>query len=69
MKKYSGEPFVIRYADFTVTKLIDEQGTYYERIGISEAKKKAQDAGLDLVCFNKPGKNDIAFCKIVDFGK
>lgn len=69
MKKYSDEPFVIRHADFTVTKLIDENNKYHEKVGIGEAKKTAQMANLDLVCFNRPNGSTLAFCKIIDFGK
>lgn len=69
MKKTSGEPFVVKYADFTTTKLVDASNNYHASIGIGEAKRMAQDAGLDLVCFNKPTRNDLALCKIVDYGK
>ena len=69
MKKRSGEPCDVQYVDFVVTKLIDEKGQYHEKLGIGEAKKKAQEANLDLVCFNRPDKNNIALCKIINFGK
>jgi translation initiation factor IF-3 len=66
----SKTPFVIDFAEFNVLKLVDADGKFYEEIGISEAKKKAKEANLDLVCFKEGEKNkNLAFCKIIDYGK
>ena len=69
MNKASGEPFVVKYVDFTTTKLVDSNHQYHISIGIVEAKQMAQDAGLDLVCFGRPQQGDLALCKIINFGK
>lgn len=61
--------FIIKYADFTVLKLIDANNVFHKEIHISKAKDMAKIAGLDLVCFNKPSGSELAFCKIIDFGK
>lgn len=63
------QPFVINYADFIETNLIDSNGDFHKSIHISVAKSKAREAGLDLVCFNKPSGKSPALCKILDFGK
>lgn len=68
-KKNSGAYIVEGYVDFNKTRLIDADNVYYECVGIGEAKEKATEAGLDLVCFNAPDDKTLAFCKIVDFGK
>jgi len=63
-------PFVIKnYVSFNKTRLIDTNGVYHDCIGIAEAKDKAQEVGLDLVCFNAPEGQTLAFCKIINFGK
>jgi translation initiation factor IF-3 len=48
---------------------VDENQNYHQSISVQDARRMAQDAGKDLVCFNKPGKKEIALCKIIDFGK
>jgi translation initiation factor IF-3 len=62
-------PYVVSYADFKATRLIDEDLNFHHNINIGEAKRLAQNAGLDLVCFNEPDAKNLAFCKILDFGK
>lgn len=62
-------PFIISYADFTETNLVDADGTFLGIVHISVAKTKARDAKLDLVCFNKPTGKNPALCKILDYGK
>lgn len=62
-------PFVVDWADFKETRMLDENQNFIPRIAIGEAKEKAKDLGLDLVCFNLPSSNALAFCKILDFGK
>lgn len=63
------QPFVINYADFMETNLVDVDGTFKTKVRISLAKTLAKEAGLDLVCFNKPSGNNPALCKIIDYGK
>lgn len=63
------QPFVVNYADFRETNLVDADGSFYKLINISVAKSKAKDANLDLVCFNKPSNGKPALCKVIDFGK
>ena len=65
----AGEPFVVKYADFTSTKLIDAQEKFHPNVRIGEAKRMAQEAGLDLVCFNLPQNGSLALCKIINYGK
>ena len=48
---------------------MDENGNFHNSISIWDAKKRAEMAGLQLVCFNLPELNTNAFCKIIDFGK
>ena len=69
MKNNSGQPFLVKYVDFSTTKLLDENNQFLANVHIKDAKKKAEEAGLDLVCFNQPSKDDLAFCKIINFGK
>lgn len=69
MSKENGNPFVVNYVKFATTRLVDEELNYHSEIGIKEAKYRAEKAGLDLVCFNEPCSNELAFCKIIDYGK
>ena len=69
MKNHNGEPFVIKYVKFDYTRLVDHKEKFHERIHIAGAKKLAQEANLDLVCFSEPDKDSLALCKIIDFGK
>ena len=62
-------PFVVKYADFSATNLVDAEGEFHGSIRISLAKEKAREANLDLVCFNKPNRGKPALCKVIDFGK
>jgi translation initiation factor IF-3 len=63
------KPFVIKYADFTTLKLLDANNEFHNEVHIAKAKELADVAGLDLVCFNKPSGSNLAFCKILDYGK
>ncbi|GAG36116.1 unnamed protein product, partial [marine sediment metagenome] len=64
------QPFVInRRTEFRNIRLIDENKGFYDSIFIVKAKDMAKNAGLDLVCFNKPERNKLALCKIIDYGK
>lgn len=63
------EPFVVKSAQFSTTRLVDDIGKFYQSISINEALTKAKHSNLDLVCFNEPEDNKLALCKIIDFGK
>ena len=63
------DPFIVKYADFTVSNVIDEKGTFHNAMNMRTAKELARVAGLDLVCFNLPQNGKCALCKIVDYGK
>jgi len=63
------EPYVINYASFTYTKLVDASNQFHESVHIKTARDLAKDSGLDLVCFATPTKETLALCKIIDFGK
>jgi len=62
-------PFVVNYADFTETNLIDAEGKFLGVVRISVAKSKARESNMELVCFNKPSGKTPALCKILDYGK
>ena len=62
-------PFVIYHVTFDRTRLVDSNGQYHPDIKTYDAQRLARDAGKDLVCFNKDEKDQLALCKIVDFGK
>ena len=63
------EPYIVNYAKFTETRLVDEKGNYHDRVYIKRAKELSKDSHLDLVCFSEPTQKELALCKIVDFGK
>lgn len=65
------EPFVVSRITFKTTKLVDANNQFHNSISIWDAKKQADEAGLQLVCFNLPPiqSNDLPLCKIIDFGK
>jgi len=62
-------PYIVKYVDFSHTRLSDHNNEFHEVVGIGEAKKIAQENNLDLVCFNEPQGNQLAFCRIINFGK
>jgi translation initiation factor IF-3 len=62
-------PFVIKYPTFESTRLIDQNGEFIHQIRVKDAQQAAMNAGMDLVCFNRPEQNQLALCKIVDFNK
>lgn len=69
MSDKSNSPYIVYHVTFNQTRLVDAKGQYHADIKTYDAQKMAKDIGLDLVCFNKPDANQLAFCKIVDFGK
>lgn len=63
-------PFVVvGFVKFNTVRLVDRNGEFHDRVEIGEAKKQAVSAGMDLVCFNEPAGDELAFCKIINFGK
>lgn len=63
------EPYVVNRVTFKYTRLIDVDGQYHKSASVWDAKKKADDFGLQLVCFNQQTNTDLPLCKIIDFGK
>ena len=64
------QPFIInRRTDFSHIRLIDENMNFHDKVFIGDARTKANEVGLSLVCFNLPDKNNLALCKIIDYGK
>ncbi|MBP8989490.1 MAG: translation initiation factor IF-3 [Clostridia bacterium] len=52
---------------FQKVRLIDSSGEMVGVVPITEARKKAEDQGLDLVLINAQPDNPV--CKIMDYGK
>jgi len=69
LKSNSSEPFVISHVTFRNTRLVDHTNQYHPDIDVFKAKKMAEENGLDLVCFNRPERNNLALCKLIDYGK
>lgn len=63
------EPFIVNKIIYPFTRLVDNNGSYHESISIKTSLELARQAGKDLVCFNKPEKNQLALCKIINYGK
>lgn len=63
------DPFVVKYITFDVVRLVDQNQKFYGNIKTVDAQRIARESGMDLVCFNKPQRNELAFCKILDFNK
>lgn len=63
------EPYIVQYANFFETRLIDSNNQYFQNTSIKRAKEMAREANMDLVCFNAPEKTQLALCKIIDYGK
>ena len=56
-----------RTITFTKVRLVGEDGDQLGLVSYSDAKAKAQDAGLDLVLVAE--KSDPPVCRIMDYGK
>jgi translation initiation factor IF-3 len=56
-----------RTVTFTKVRLVGEDGEQLGLVSYSDAKAKAQDAGLDLVLVAE--KSDPPVCRIMDYGK
>ncbi len=52
---------------FSKVRLIDAEGNMVGVVPIEEARKKAEDADLDLVCISANPDNPV--CRIMDYGK
>ena len=52
---------------FSKVRLIDAEGNMVGVVSIEEARKKAEDADLDLVCISANPDNPV--CRIMDYGK
>ena len=52
---------------FANVRLIDADGEMVGVVPIEEARQKAEDAGLDLVCISANPDNPV--CRIMDYGK
>ena len=52
---------------FSKVRLIDAEGNMVGVVAIEEARKKAEDADLDLVCISANPDNPV--CRIMDYGK
>ena len=63
------EPYIVNYANFFETRLIDDKGTFLPNVHIKKAKEMAKAVDLDLVCFSNPSGNEFALCKIIDWNK
>lgn len=63
------QPFVVSRVTFKFARIVDAEGQYHKSVPVWDAKKKAEDLGLQLVCFSPPSGNELALCKIIDFGK
>lgn len=52
---------------FREVRLIDSDGSMVGVVALSQAKKRAEDEGLDLVLISATADNPV--CKIMDYGK
>lgn len=67
--KDNNDAFIVKYVTFEYTRLIDEHGTYNPKVRVYDAMRIARDTGFNLVCLNRPNNNELALCKIMDYGK
>lgn len=64
------DPFEVTRITFKKTDLVDENGEFIKNADVFFYKKRANDFGLSLVCFNLPqDRSKLPLCKIIDFGK
>lgn len=64
------EPYPIaKYIPFKWTSLIDDKGVFHKSFNAWDAKKIADEVGLQLVCFKEANGPENPFCKIINFGK
>ena len=71
MKTRAFTPFIIRphSVRFSHTRLLDQTQKYLDDVSVQEALAISRAAELDLVCFSAPEKNELALCKVIDYGK
>ena len=74
LKNKNNGPYVETRCFDCQVRLIDtvntsEKNKYYESISMSEAKRIAENANVDLVCFNRASRDKLAFYKVMDYGK
>ena len=62
-------PFIVSRITFRQTRLIDHANAFHANVNIFDAQRLAQSNGLQLVCFALPEGDELALCKIVDYGK
>jgi translation initiation factor IF-3 len=48
---------------------VDQNNTFHHTYNVNDAMNLARSQGMDLVCFNRPTGNELAFCKILDYNK
>ena len=65
--KANGNQIVNDNIKFSKVRLIDAEGNMVGVVAIEEARKKAEDADLDLVCISANPDNPV--CRIMDYGK
>ncbi|MBR3532928.1 MAG: translation initiation factor IF-3 [Clostridiales bacterium] len=65
--KANGNQIVNDNIKFSKVRLIDAEGNMVGVVPIEEARKKAEDADLDLVCISANPDNPV--CRIMDYGK
>jgi len=63
------DPFVVTKSPFKYTRLVDDQENFHNSANVFDARKKAEEIGLQLVCFAMPQGSELALCKIIDYGK
>jgi translation initiation factor IF-3 len=65
----NNDPFIVTSRMYTSIKLVDENEGFHQSIDTADALTKARNANLDLVCFKVPKGENLAMCKIIDYGK
>jgi len=69
-------PCVLKGSEFKFVKLVDNNNVFHEKILLRDAVDIAKKNNLEVVCFNDESKSgatleikDLAFCKVINFGK
>jgi translation initiation factor IF-3 len=74
LKNKNNDPYIESRCFDCQVRLIDtsnelEKNKHYGSISMTEAQNLAKAANLDLVCFGRASGNNLAFYKILNFGK
>lgn len=73
MNKNHEDPFVVGRDSIIDgekrVRLVDEESNFHDSIDVRDAQFRAQENGLDLVCFQGSSQNRLPLCKIIDYGK